>query len=169
MRKILAMAALAGLIALTGASTANAAGMGQAAGDISLGWWDYNAPIAVRYLLNDKTELMGGFGFSKPDEGDTEFAISAAATFRLAQGERASFGIRPRIFKEMNSAAELLAIGGDLVVEVKIASSVSLVAAHGVEYTSRKDFANQNNGDDVTDFQTRAVNGGSVGFWVKLP
>lgn len=166
MRKILAMAALAGLIALTGAGVANAAGMGQAAGDISLGWWDVNTPVAVRYLLNDKTELMGGFGFDKPDQGDTQFALSGAATFRLAQGERASFGIRPRIFKEFNTPEELLAIGGDLVVEVKIASSVSVVAGHGIEYISAK---NTGGGDDTTILQTRPVTGGSVGFWVKLP
>lgn len=165
MRKILAMAALAGLLALTGSGVANAAGMGQAAGDVFIGWWDINTPVGVRYLLNDKTELMGGVGFYKPNEGDTEFRLSAAANFRLAQGERAALGVRPRIFKEFNSATELMALGGDLVVEVKIASAVTVVASHGLEFTSEN---GTGGGDDITTLQTRSSQN-YVGFWVKLP
>lgn len=165
MRKILATVALAGLFALAGSAAAAPGDMGQNKGDISIGWFDYNAPVAIRYLASPKLEVGGGFGFNKPDEGDTGFALAGFVNFRMIEGSRACLGIRPRFFKEFNTPGELMAIGGDLVVEVKVASAVSVIAGHGIEFLSE----DTTSGDSVTTIQSRPVNGASVGFWVKLP
>lgn len=165
MRKILALVAAAVLTA-AGAGIANAAGdMTQMKGDWSIGWWDPNAPVAVRYMMTDDWELGGGIGFYKPEEGDTGFSLSVMAVRRLIHANRAHLGVRPRIFKEFNTPEELLAIGADLTAEVEISSAVSVIAGHGIEYIT----ADTGGDDDLNVFQTRPVTSSSVGFWVKLP
>jgi hypothetical protein len=167
MRKILALVAAA-VLTVAGAGIANAANgdMTQMKGDWSIGWWDPNAPVAVRTLLTDDWELGAGLGFYKPEEGDTGFALSVMAVRRLIHASRAHLGVRPRLFKEFNTPEELLALGVDLTAEVEISSAVSVIAGHGIEYLSAD---TGGEGDDLTIFQTRPVTSSSVGFWVKLP
>ena len=168
MRKFFTIAVLAAILSTAGSALVRADShmdMTQAKGDVSLGFWDPNAPIGIRYMLTDDWELGGAFGFSKPDEGDTGFSLAFQATRRLIHATRAHLGIRPTLFKEFNTPAELLAIGVDLAAEVEIASSVSIVASHGVEYLS-EDTAG---GESSTTIQTRLGTASRVGFWVKLP
>lgn len=166
MRKFLTIAVLAAILSTagTGIVRADDMDMSQAKGDVFLGFWDPNAPIGVRYMLSDDWELGGAFGFTKPDEGDTGFAIAIMATKRLIHGKKAHLGIRPTFFKEFSYVPELTAIGIDLVAEVQIASSVSVLASHGLEYQSI-----DLNGESETVIQTRYDTQSRVGFWVKLP
>jgi hypothetical protein len=166
MRKFFTIAVLAAILSTTGSALVRADShmeMSQAKGDVFIGFWDPNAPLGIRYMLTDDWELGGAFGFTKPDEGDTGFAI--VATKRLIHGKRAHLGIRPTLFKEFNYEPELLAIGLDLVAEVEIGSAVSVLASHGIEYQSI-DYPNDTS---ETVLQTRYDTQSRVGFWVKLP
>ncbi|MDZ4803432.1 MAG: hypothetical protein SGI90_01050 [Candidatus Eisenbacteria bacterium] len=167
MRKFFTIAVFAAILSTAGSSIVRAddMDMSQAKGDVFIGFWDPNAPIGLRYLITDDWELGGAIGFTKPDEGDTGFAIAIQATRRLIHASRAHLGIRPTFFKEFNYEPELLAIGLDLVAEVEIASAVSVLASHGIEYQSI-DFSN---GTSATVIQTRYDTQSRVGFWVKLP
>lgn len=167
MRKFFTVAVLAAILSTAGAGLVRADSnmdMTQAKGDVFLGFWDPNAPIGIRYMLTDDWELGGAFGFSKPDEGDTGFAIAIQATKRLIHAQRAHLGIRPTLFKEFNYYPELFAIGLDLVAEIEIGSAVSVLASHGIEYQSL-DY----DGETTTVLQTRYDTQSRVGFWVKLP
>ncbi|HEX7880510.1 MAG TPA: hypothetical protein VF720_13940 [Candidatus Eisenbacteria bacterium] len=168
MRKFLAIAALAAVLSTAGATLARA-DMGaldgdQKKGDWFIGFWDLNAPVAVRYMLTDDWEFGAGIGFNKPDEGDTGFALAFMATRRLIHASRAHLGVRPTVFIESNNPSDVFAIGADLVAEIEIASAVSLVASHGLEYISV-----DNGADDTSTIQTRLSTGSRVGFWVELP
>jgi hypothetical protein len=168
MRKFLAIAALAAVLSTAGAGMARAdmaMDGDQKKGDVFIGFWDPNAPVAIRYMLNDDWELGGGIGFFKPDEGDTGFSIAIMAVRRLIHANRAHLGIRPTFFKEFNTEPELLSIGVDLVAEIEIASAVSVIASHGIEYQTL-DFEG---GESATVFQTRYDTQSRVGFWVELP
>ena len=168
MRKFLAVAVLAAILSTAGTGIVHAdsnMAMSQAKGDVSIGFWDPNAPIGIRYMLTDNWELGGAFGFNKPDEGDTGFALAFQATRRLIHGKRAHLGLRPTFYTESNNPTDLFAIGADLVVELQIASSVSILASHGLEYISE----DVPNGDSATTIQTRYDAASRVGFWVKLP
>jgi hypothetical protein len=167
MRKFLAIAALAAVLSTAGAALAHAdTGMDgdQKKGDVFIGFWDPNAPIALRYMLTDDWEIGAGIGFNKPDEGDTGFAFTAMVTRRLIHASRAHLGLRPTIFIESNNPYDVFAIGADLVAEVEIASAVSLVASHGLEFISVDDGF-----DDTSTIQTRLGTASRVGFWVELP
>jgi len=167
MRKFLTIAVLAAILSTTGSALVGAQSttdMTQAKGDVSLGFWDPNAPIGIRYMLTDDWELGGAFGFTKPDEGDTGFAIAIQATKRLIHGKRAHLGIRPTLYKEFSYVPELTTFGLDLVAEVQIASAVSILASHGLEYQSI-----DTDGETESVIQTRYDTQSRVGFWVKLP
>jgi len=73
----------------------------------ALGYFFDDAPIGVRYMLNDKTGLDAGFGFqqedgpdfSDPDPGattsNTVFTFELGAQFNMIHQERADFFLRP--------------------------------------------------------------------------
>ena len=170
MRKFLAIAVLAAVLSTAGAGMARADDMSkmdgdQKKGDWFIGFWDPNAPLAVRYMLTDDWELGAGFGFYDPDEGDTGFSFAAMAVRRLIHASRAHLGIRPTFYTESGYSINLTAVGVDLVAEIEIASAVSVIAAHGIEYQS----LSPEEGDSETVFQTRYDTQSRVGFWVELP
>ncbi len=73
----------------------------------ALGYFFDDAPVGVRYMLNDKTGLDAGFGFQQEDGPDfsstdpgatasnTVFTFELGAQFNLIHQERAEFFLRP--------------------------------------------------------------------------
>lgn len=162
MRKILAALALVALatFALTDAGQA----VDMTKGQCGVGFFDQNAPIGGIYWFSPRAAITAGVGFQKPDEGDTEFDITAAVPINLLGNSRANFQFRPRFFFGSNALTDggnFLAVGADLAVEVFITKNLSLLAGHGVEFTSES----PDEGDSITDIHTRALSTSSVGFY----
>jgi hypothetical protein len=168
MRKFFAAVVVAGISVLAGAGLAHAEG-NQTKGTWYLGFWDYNAPVGVRTLVSDDLEVMGALGMRKPDEGDTEIDIAGAVGFRLIHGKSTHLTVRPGFFYATNpggGADSYISLRGDLVFEWEITDGVSFVTGPGIEFQT---ISPEGDGDSISIFNTRSLNGALVGFWVRLP
>lgn len=164
MRKILAALAVAALAAVGATGVSHAVDMAK--GDYALGFFDQNAPIGGIYWFSPKAALAVGIGIQKPDEGDTEFDLTVGVPITLIGNDRANFQVRPRLFYGSNAVSNgnFMAFGADLAAEVFITKHFSLLAGHGLEFQT----ISPDEGDSVTNINSRVVSGSSVGFYYYL-
>lgn len=164
MRKFLAALAVVAFATVGAAGVSHAVDMAR--GDYGLGFFDQNAPIGGIYWFSPKAALAVGIGFQKPDEGDTEVDFTVGIPINLITTDRANFQVRPRFFYGSNAVANgnFVAFGADLAAEVFVAKHVSLMAGHGLEVQS----VSPDQGDSVTNINTRVISSSSVGFYYYL-
>jgi hypothetical protein len=161
------------VLALLAPITTNAMDM---TGKWGLGYFSSDAPVGVRYWLNQKLGVDLGVGFESKDLGDntaTSFWFEGGFPYVLMDTDRANFFVRPgvvfaslddRVYgtgvldKKWNNITIKLTPGA----EVFFGDHFSLQAAHGImiDLISPPDGA----GDSKTDFNTGAYSVSEIGF-----
>lgn len=175
MKRIALFAALATTLVASAAMAA-----GPAKGKFGLGYFDPNAPVGVRYWVNEKVGVDLGVGFSQTeDQAETlnGYRIDIGVPISVANYENAFFFVRPGFIYDTQQ--DLLvdfgppvvvdkydinswAIGLDLGVEWFINDRFSLQVGHGFGYSSTK--ADLPGAETSTGIQTRDLGISNVGF-----
>lgn len=149
--------------------------------DGALGFHNIEAPIGIRWWFSgQKMALDAGLGFGSEEVGDEDFsnfAIDVGLPIRLKSWDRVHFMVRPGILytsqeEEVGPPAlpvetdntTVMALQGELEVEVFLADNVSFSAAHGLAIVNT-DFAD---GGSATDWGTTGANFTNIGFHVYL-
>ncbi len=146
-------------------------------GRFSLGYFDSDAPVGIRYWVNDKVGIDLGLGFESIDLGDengTSFWLEAGVPYVVYPTDRANFFVRPGvIFSSLDNRVygsgasdekwtviELMLTPG---AEVFFGDHFSLQAAHGlkVRITSPPDEISD---ESSTDFGSLAGSITWLGF-----
>ena len=140
------------VLALVGAMLVPAVAGAAKPGMIGVGYFRTQAPIGIRYWVNEQIGIDIGLGLSSreytygtPVKSETKmsFALDAGVPFVLVSADQASFFIRPGVLFESepnagspDDNATTIGISGSLGVEYFLSSRFSLEAAHGLIFTS---------------------------------
>ena len=161
-------------------------------GSWALGYWDKNAPLGVRYQVNEKVgiDLALGFQTSKgvdeasattPEKTFTTFAVDFGIPFNLVRTEHANFFFRPGLTSQMipyyvgpsgaatKKTLSNLAVSGTLGAEWKATEHLTLSVGHGVEWDKSNPFVGPGDllGAEATKestFGSRAFDITEIGF-----
>jgi hypothetical protein len=139
-------------------------------GRMGLGFVSTDAPVGLRYWVNEKIGIDGGIGFSSQDLGEetaTSFVLNAGVPFIFnAAGDRVNFLIRPGLKYSSFETYSQIELSGALEFEVFVTDDFSVSAAHGIaiDMTNPDD----ENLDSTTDFGLFGNNWTSFGFHYYL-
>lgn len=140
----------------------------------ALGFHNVEAPVGIRWWLNDKVGLDGGLGIASDDQGAesvSSFTIDAGVPLMLRSWDRAHFVLRPGILylseEEPGTTNNntTFRIGAELEAEVFLVDQISVSAAHGFAYSN---FNPAGAGPSFTDWGTTGSNFTTIGFHVYL-
>lgn len=171
MKRIALFAALATTLVASAAMAA-----GPAKGKFGLGYFDPQAPVGIRYWINEKVGVDLGVGFSQSeDQGETlnGYRVDVGLPISVANYENAFFFVRPGFIYDTqqdiligppNEKYDInsWAIGLDLGVEWFINDRFSLQVGHGFGYRSTE--ADLPGAEASTGIQTRDLGISNVGF-----
>ena len=145
-------------------------------GKWGLGYFSSEAPVGVRYWINEKLGVDLGIGFESKDFGDetaTSFWFEGGFPYVLMDTDRANFFVRPglvfaslddRVYGNNNLDETWTKITIKLTpgAEVFFGEHFSLQAAHGImiDLTTPPDAV----GDSKTEFNTGAYSISEIGF-----
>jgi len=139
-------------------------------GRMGLGFVSTDAPVGLRYWVNEKVGIDAGIGFSSVDMGDetaTTFVLNGGVPFIFnAMADRVNFLIRPGIQFTSYEGGTGIDLTGALEFEVFVTDDFSVSAAHGIaiDMTNPDD----ENLDSTTDFGLFGNNWTSFGFHYYL-
>lgn len=143
-------------------------------GRFGLGFVSTDAPVGVRYWMNEKIGIDAGIGFSSFDGGSetySDFVLNAGVPIIFnAMGDRVNFLIRPGIqftTGDMAVGGEKgtdIQISGALEFEVFVTDDFSVSAAHGLMI----DMLSPDVGDSRTNFGLFGDNWTNFGFHYYL-
>lgn len=146
-------------------------------GRFGLGYFHSDAPVGLRYWVNDKVGLDIGVGFESRDLGEesaSSFWIEAGVPYIVYPSDRANFYVRPGIvyaslddrvhgtgaYDETWSVITLKLMPG---AEVFFGDHFSLQAAHGFEVTLSSP-PDEVSDESTTDIKTTAASISYLGF-----
>ncbi len=147
----------------------------------ALGFHDPDAPLGVRWWLNDKVAIDAGFGVGStehinPDVHLSHWALDFGVPIMLKSWDQLHFIVRPGLLYESQEVITdngppvitdndtMLQFGAELEAELFLERNFSVSAAQGIAIVNT-DFAG---GPSVSDWSTTGGNFSHVGFHVYL-
>ncbi len=164
------------LLALA-AACAPTVGMAAEHAKGALGFHHSDAPIGIRYWVNETTGVDIGLGFSSTDQGDESlkrFALEAGAPFKFKSWEKVNVLLRPGIAftsqdvfvaKGDTDSATTFSIMGEIEGELFLAKNFSISASHGLSIDI---YSPPGDGDSATNFGTFGNGITQVGFHMYI-
>jgi hypothetical protein len=151
-------------------------------GRFGLGYYESQAPVGIRYWVNEKVGIDGGLGFQSEDgfmefddQGQptgettsaTRFWVSAGVPYVVFPTDRANFMFRPGVLfgvfdEDYYDPKTRVLIQLHLVAEVFFGDHFSLEAAHGVNIDMQTPA--DDDADSMMDFGTASGSITQLGF-----
>jgi hypothetical protein len=174
---------LLGVVALALAFTAGVASAQTtpSPGTWGLGFHHVDAPIGIRWWLNDKVALDAGIGVGSDeapavDENLSHWALDLGVPILLRSFDRLNFLVRPGIMFQSQEVVvdpgppvdtdndTFMSVGVELEAEVFLTDRFSVSASHGFAFVN----ADPAVGSSTTDWGTTGANFTNIGFHVYL-
>lgn len=177
MKRLLGVAALA-LAFTAGVATAQTT---PESGTWALGFHHVDAPIGIRWWLNDKVALDAGLGVGSEesaafDENLSRWALDLGVPILLRSFDRLNFMVRPGLmFVNEETVTDpgppvetgddsFMTVGVELEAEVFLTNRFSVSAAHGFAFMNTDPAV----GESTTDWGTTGANFTNIGFHLYL-
>lgn len=150
-------------------------------GTFALGFSNSEAPVGLRYFMNEQMGLDLGLGFESKDLGEesgTSFWFEAGLTYVVKDYEQAFFFVRPALgFASLDNRVygsgpsdekwTKMRLGANLGAEVRLAHHFGLTFQHGLAFvnTSVPDEVAAGGEDSFSDLMTTGENITEAGVW----
>ena len=143
-------------------------------GRMGLGFVSTDAPVGLRYWVNEKIGIDAGIGFQSEEvftgvgdetESQTTFVLNGGVPFIFnAMADRVNFLLRPGLQFTSYEGGTGIELTGALEFEVFVTDDFSVSAAHGLAIM----MDSPDEGDSTTDFGLFGNNWTSFGFHYYL-